>query len=153
MRVFVSLLGFAAVAFGQTLPDGAGKDATEKMCLPCHGLENVVKARLTKDRWAKEVDDMVARGATGTDDEIDQVISYLATNFGPGAATEIKTKINVNTAASASIAAALGLSTRDAAAIVSYRNANGRFKDLQDLAKVPGIDAKKVESAKDRIEF
>jgi competence protein ComEA len=143
------LLGFAAVASGQTLPDGAGKAVTEKMCMPCHGLENVAKARLTKDRWAKEVDDMVARGATGTDEEIDQVINYLAANFGPGAPT----KVNVNTAAPASLAAALGLSTSDAAAIVSYRNANGRFKDMKDLAKVPGIDVKKIESSKDRIEF
>jgi competence protein ComEA len=147
MKLFV-LLGFAAVVFGQTLPDGPGKTVTEKMCMPCHGLDNVVKARLTKDRWAKEVDDMVARGATGTDEEIDQVINYLATNFGPGAP-----KINVNTAAPASLAVALGLSTSDAAAIVSYRNANGRFKDLKDLAKIPGIDVKKIESAKDRIEF
>jgi competence ComEA-like helix-hairpin-helix protein len=146
MKVFV-LLGFAAVASGQTLPDGAGKAVTEKMCMPCHGLENVVKARLTKDRWAKEVDDMVARGATGTDDEIEQVINYLAANFGP------PTKVNVNTAATASLAAALGLPAGDAAAIVSYRNANGKFKDLKDLAKVPGIDAKKIEGAKDRIEF
>jgi competence protein ComEA len=146
MKVFI-LLGFAAVAFGQTLPDGPGKAVTEKMCMPCHGLENVVKARLTKDRWAKEVDDMVARGATGTDDEIEQVINYLAANFGP------PTKINVNTAEAGSLVAALGLPTSDAAAIVSYRNANGRFKDSKDLAKVPGIDAKKIESAKDRIEF
>ncbi len=143
------LLGFAAAAFGQTLPDGPGKAVTEKMCAPCHGLENVVKARLTKEGWSKEVDDMVARGATGTDDEIEQVINYLAANFGLGAPT----KINVNTAAPASLAAALGLPTSDAAAIVSYRTANGRFKDLKDLAKVPGIDVKKIESAKDRIEF
>ncbi len=82
--------------------------------------------------------------------EIDRVINYLATNFGPGAAT----KINVNTAGNAGLAAALGLSASGAAeGIVSYRSANGRFKELKDLAKVPGIDAKKIESAKDRIEF
>ena len=146
MKIFV-LVGFAAAAFGQTLPDGPGKAVTEKMCMPCHGLENVVKARLTKDRWAKEVDDMVARGATGTDDEIEQVINYLAANFGPSM------KVNVNTAEAASLADGLGLPASEAAAIVSYRKANGRFKDLRDLAKVPGIDAKKIESAKDRIEF
>jgi hypothetical protein len=74
------------LAFGQTLPDGHGKTVTEKMCTPCHGLENVIKVRLTKDRWAKIVDDMVARGATGTDDEIEQVINYLTAKFGPAAA-------------------------------------------------------------------
>ena len=140
------LMSLAAVAAAQTLPDGPGKAVTEKMCLPCHGLENVVKNRLTKDRWAKEVDDMVARGATGSDEEIEQVINYLAANFGAA-------KINVNTAVAADIASGLGISSSDAAAVVSFRAANGKFKNMDDLGKVPGIDTKKIASAKDRIVF
>jgi competence protein ComEA len=140
------LMSLAAVAAAQTLPDGPGKAVTEKMCLPCHGLENVVKNRLTKDRWAKEVDDMVAHGATGSDEEIEQVINYLAANFGAA-------KINVNTAVAADIASGLGISSSDAAAVVSFRAANGKFKNMDDLGKVPGIDTKKIASAKDRIVF
>jgi hypothetical protein len=44
----ILLLSPAIAASPQTLPEGPGKDATEKMCKPCHGLENVVKARMTK---------------------------------------------------------------------------------------------------------
>ena len=143
------MAGLTLTAAAQTLPDGPGKAVFEKMCTPCHGLENVVRVRMTKDRWGSVVDDMISRGATGIDDEIDLVISYLTTNFGPAAAK----KVNVNKASAADLAAGLGISAADADAIVRYRADKGNFKELQDVAKVPGIDAKKIESAKDRIEF
>jgi competence protein ComEA len=101
---------------------------------------------MTKDRWGSVVDDMVSRGATGTDDEIDQVIAYLATNFS-------RKKVNVNKASATDIAAALEISPADAAAIVAYRTDKGNFKEIQDITKVPGIDTKKIEAAKDRLEF
>ncbi|MDE3198319.1 MAG: helix-hairpin-helix domain-containing protein [Acidobacteriota bacterium] len=129
----------------QTLPEGPGKAVVEKMCTPCHGLENVVRARMTKERWGSVVDDMISRGAQGSDDEIDQVIGYLAANFG--------TKTNVNTATATDLASSLGISASDADAIVAYRAAKGKFQGLQDVLKVPGIDGKKIESEKDRLAF
>jgi competence ComEA-like helix-hairpin-helix protein len=92
---------------------------------------------------------MVSRGAVGSDDEIDQAIAYLTANFGPTAPK----KVNVNKAAAADLASGLGISAADADAIVHYRADKGNFRELQDLTKVPGIDAKKIESAKDRLEF
>ena len=92
------------------------------------------------------MDDMVSRGASGTDDEIDQVITYLSTNFS-------RKRVNVNKASAANIAAALKIVPADAAAIVAYRTDKGNFKELQDVTKVPGIDTKKIEAAKDRLEF
>src|SRR6266699_873505 len=91
--------GFAALAFvqslpSQTLPEGPGKTTVERMCKGCHGMENIVRARRTKDKWAEIVDDMVARGAKGTDSEADEVIDYLSTHFGPDAVL----KVNVNKA-------------------------------------------------------
>jgi competence protein ComEA len=145
---FALLSSIAAAA--QTLPDGPGKATVQKMCTPCHGIENVVRARMTKERWGSVVDDMVSRGAQGTDDEIDQVINYLAANFSRSAAVK---KVNVNLANAADIAAALGISAADAGAIVTYRVEKGNFKELKDVTKVPGIDTKKIEAAKDRIEF
>ena len=67
-----------------TLPDGEGKVLTERMCLTCHGLEEITHVRYPETRWATVVDDMVARGAQGTDAEIEVVIRYLSTHFGPG---------------------------------------------------------------------
>jgi competence protein ComEA len=147
----MKVLPFAlvAVAFAQTLPEGPGKVVVERMCKGCHGLENVVRSRRTRDRWTEIVDDMVARGAKGTDSEADEVIEYLSTHFGAVA----EAKVNVNKAAAADLNSALGISTADADAIVHYRADHGRFKSIQDLMKVPGIDAKKIESSRDRVEF
>ena len=145
IRILV-FLGLAATAAAQTLPDGPGKDTTQKMCTPCHSLSNVLKARMTKEHWAAMVDDMVARGAEGTDDEIEQVINYLAANFAPK-------KVNVNKANAPDLVSALGITASDAAAIVSYRTSKGSFKDLQEVIKVPGVDAKKIAASKDSIEF
>jgi len=103
---------------------------------------------MTKERWGGIVDDMVSRGASGTDDEIDQVINYLAANFSKSTA-----KVNINRANAAELTAALDISSADAAAIVSYRTDKGSFKELKDVTKVPGIDTKKIEAAKDRLEF
>jgi len=104
---------------------------------------------MSKDRWGNIVDDMVSRGATGTDEDIDQVINYLAANFGKSDAK----KVNINKASAAELTEALDISAADAAAIVSYRTDKGSFKELKDVTKVPGIDTKKIEAAKDRLEF
>lgn len=148
---FLLLLGAAGLAMGQTLPDGPGKDVTQRMCKGCHGIENVVRARRTKDKWTEVVDDMVSRGAKGTEDEVDLVIEYLSARFGPASAAVAK--INVNKASAADLAAGLALSTSDAEAIVRYRTEKGAYKSIQDVIKVPGIDVKKVEAAKDRIDY
>jgi competence protein ComEA len=145
----VLFLCCAAAAAAQTLPDGPGKALTERMCTPCHSLDSVVRVHTNKERWANIVDDMVQRGASGSDSEIDQLVAYLAESFPPPAAK----KVNVNKASAAELAAALSVSDADAAAIVSYRTDKGSFKNLEDLTKVPGIDAKKIAAAKDRLEF
>ena len=146
LRFLSVILLLGPGAFAQTnLPDGPGKAAFQKVCTGCHALESVMRSRNSRERWGEVVDDMVSRGAHGTDEEIDKVIDYLATNFSK--------RINVNKAASAEIAKALGLSGRDADAIVSYRVEHGAFKELGDLKKVPGLDAKKVDDWKDRVEF
>jgi competence protein ComEA len=144
-----ALFSLAAVGSAQSLPEGPGKAVTERMCKPCHGLENVVREKRTKDRWAEIVDDMVSRGAQGTDAEIDQVIDYLVANFGANAAR----MVNVNKAEASELSTTLGLSAADSDAIVHYRAEKGAFKSIQDLMKVPGIDVKKIESVQNRIAF
>jgi competence protein ComEA len=139
----------AAAGFAQSLPDGPAKPIVERMCVGCHGLENVIRSKRTKDKWGEVVDDMVGRGATGTDAEINQVIDYLAANFGPNTTV----KVNVNKAGAAALASGLGISAGDADAIVRYRADKGNFKNIQDVLKAPGIDAKKVEAAQNRMEF
>ncbi len=83
---WIPFLLLAAAATAQKekdvkLPDGPGKELVERVCGDCHGLENVVRARMTKERWGVIVDDMVSRGATATDAEVEQIVDYLAANF------------------------------------------------------------------------
>jgi alcohol dehydrogenase (cytochrome c) len=76
-------LNLALTAHGQSgLPDGAGKAVVERMCTACHGLNVVTGQRMTRQGWADQVDDMVSRGAVGTDADIKQVVEYLSRNFG-----------------------------------------------------------------------
>ncbi len=69
------------------------------------------------------------------------------------AAPATSTKVNVNTAAAAEIAAGLGLPQSQAQAIVDYRAKNGNFKNLAGLKQVPDIDTAKIDADKDKIEF
>ena len=66
------------------LTQGPGRAVTERMCTSCHGVEQFTGMRMTKQRWAQTVDDMVARGAQGSDADINQVVQYLTDNFGAG---------------------------------------------------------------------
>jgi competence protein ComEA len=87
---------------------------------------------------------MASRGATATEPEFDAVVSYLVKFFGT---------VNVNKADSKEIQEAAGFSPEQADGIVSYRGRNGDFKSLQDLQKVPGLDATMLEEKRDRIAF
>ena len=139
------------------LPEGEAKPLVIRMCSKCHGLESVVRKRMTAERWEDVVDDMVSRGAKGTDDEVDQVIDYLVENFGTDQAHSdvgaAASKVHINQAGAKDLAAALEISSEDADAIVRYREKNGNFKDWDQVRKVPGIDLKKLEEHKDRVEF
>ena len=126
------------------LPDGKGKSTVEKVCFKCHGPENVLKKRHTKAQWDKILDTMSENGAKATDAEFEEVLNYLARYFA---------QINVNKASAAEIQDIVDLSADDAAAIAKYREANGEFKSLEDVGKVPGLDAKKIADRKDRILF
>ncbi len=138
----------AAPILGQTaptLPEGKGKAQFTRVCGQCHGVAVVIRTVNSADGWAAVVDDMVSRGAQGTQDDFDLVTKYLATNFGP--------KTNINKASEKELSTALGLSSGDAQAIVHYRETTGAFKDWADLEKVPNIDLKKLASEKNLIDF
>lgn len=57
--------------------------------------------------------------------------------------------VNVNTASAEEISKALlGIGLAKAQAIVTYREANGAFKEVADLTKVKGIGEKTLEKNK-----
>jgi competence protein ComEA len=123
----------------------ANKAKAEMICTACHGLELAEGQTLTKRDWVEVVNNMVAKGAEGSKDDLEMVINYLATTSGPD--------IKVNTATAKELEAMLDISDKDAAAIVSYRQEKGNFKSFDDLTKVPGVPRNKLDGLKDKIKF
>ena len=132
---------------GEGLPDGPGKDVTVKACGTCHEGRRAASVRLTRDGWAAVIQDMQKRGARVSDEEFPVVLDYLATHF----LGEAPQPLNLNTASQIDLEAAGGLLRSEAAAVIRYREQNGRFKTLDDLKKVPGLDFKKIENRRDAV--
>lgn len=58
------------------------KILVSRVCAKCHGMTTVTDKRLSRDQWIDEVDDMVARGAEATENEVAAIVDYLARNYG-----------------------------------------------------------------------
>jgi competence protein ComEA len=145
--VLVLLLsGFAS---GDALPEGSGKAATVRICGKCHSPERAASLHQTRGAWEETVIKMVKLGAQGSDEEFEAVIGYLSKNFG----RETPGPININTADAVDLEAGLLLLRSQAIAVIQYRDANGPFKSLDDLRKVPGLDFQKIETKKTRLVF
>jgi len=156
--IAASVAGAQSSPAAPPLPEGKGKADFARICGQCHGTQIATKVRMDQDGWSAVVDDMIARGAEGTQDEFDLVVRYLTAHFGPDNPTgdskpSPASKINLNKATEKELTSMLGLAAADAQAIVHYRETAGAFTDWQDLQKVPHLDMKKLTEQKDRIEF
>ena len=146
MIAFGLCFGFTLQAqTSEELPQGKGKAQFIQICSQCHGLEMATNQKNTADGWSAVVDDMVSRGAQGTDDDFELVVAYLGAHFGP--------QVDINKADEKELSTKLGISSADAEAIVHYRGSSGDIKDWNDLEKVPRIDIKKLATEKNRIIF
>lgn len=148
-RLVLSLTLLAGAASAQQLPDGPGKAETEKLCSNCHELARSISLRQDRAGWSATIDKMIAMGATASDAEIGLVTDYLATHFGG----EDLPRIHINKARAIELESGLNLKRSESAAIVEYRTQHGPFKSLEDLKKVPGLDAAKIDAKKDRLSF
>ena len=145
-------LGAASMlSFGQQahpypeLPDGPGKDTLIRVCGDCHSPDNVIANGQDRTGWESEITKMAGFGAQGNDEDFTAILDYLVKNF-PGT-------VNVNKATAAQLASGLGFTTAEAAAVVDYRKQNGDFKSIDDLKKVPELDAKQLDAKKARFAF
>ena len=138
----------AGMAWGQ-FPDLPGKDTAIKACSNCHEPERAASLHQTKDGWDATMSAMASRGMTLSDADYATVLDYLSKAF-PADAVK---PLNINTASGIDMESTLGLLRSQAALIVAYREKHGNFKSLDDLKKVPGVDAVKIEAKKDRVEF
>ena len=72
-------------AFAAYLPPGEGQALVAKGCIGCHDLGGVVRLRAAAPKWEALVLDMGARGAPIELDDVDPMVKYLSTVFGPKA--------------------------------------------------------------------
>ena len=121
-----------------------GHELTEKICTECHEVEVITALRRTPRDWNNMVTTMAQRGANATDDQFATIKKYLTRYYG---------LVAVNSASAEEFSSVLGLSAKDAEAIVEYRKANGKFADAATLAKVPGIDTTKLDAQPDALVF
>ena len=107
-----------------------------QMCFKCHDATRILAMRRTRMEWEDTINKMIERGATGSGKEFETVFEYLLGNYG---------KIYINDADADEIVKILGLTRKDADAIVAYRTTNGAFADADAVRKVPGIDLKALD--------
>jgi len=126
-------------------PAGDGRDLFMNTCGECHEAAIVTDMRQSQEQWKSVVASMVDRGAAISADGQKAIVEYLTAHFGKD--------LNLNTAPAATIQRFLRLSKEEASAVVSYRKSNGDFKSWEDVAKIPGVDVKKIEGKKDALKF
>jgi competence protein ComEA len=148
--IFAASFVFSVRARAVELPEGQGKELILRACTGCHKPGEIAVYRFTKAEYQTIVYRMGDRGAQATKAELDIIVDYLFQNFPK---VEDPTKINVNKATAQEIAAGLGLTDAEAAAVVKYRERHGDFRAWGDLLIIYGVDGKKIAAAKDRISF
>lgn len=147
-RIAAIALLIVPAAFAQ-LPEGPGKAETEKVCSNCHELARSVSLRQDRSGWEATVNKMAGLGATASDADLQRIIDYLTAHYAP----EEIPRIKINSARAIELESGLSLRRSEAAAVIAYRDKHGPFKSIEDLKKVPGIDAAKIEAKKDRLTF
>jgi competence protein ComEA len=124
-------------------PDlGREGQSLRAVCAKCHTLQIVMDTPMSYDAWRDTVQTMVDHGASGTDEQFEDVMDYLHRTM---------TTINVNTADAGELEIVLSVPQTAAQAIVARRSRQ-KFRDLPDLKSVPGVDASIVDS-KSRLIF
>jgi competence protein ComEA len=80
--------GQAGPSSGQTdehpkLPPGEGRDVMIRVCGQCHSPDSAADQDLDAKGWKGLVDDMAAKGADATDEQLQQIVAYLSKAFPP----------------------------------------------------------------------
>jgi len=143
----VALALLTADARAQSLPEGPGRELFQTICSECHEPAKVIGQHKTRSEWQSKVTEMLQEDPDVTQQEREIIVNYLAASFPQ------LSKVNVNKASAKDLENALGLSAKLAEGIVRYREQNGAFHTAEDLKKVDGLEAAKVDSWKDRLEF
>jgi len=121
-----------------------GEALVARMCNECHDARTVIARRRTRTEWEHSINEMIQEGATGSAKDFENVWAYLVQTRG---------RVLVNDAKADEIADVLGVSPKDAANIVEFRQKSGPFADIEALKKVPGVDVKVIDTQAEAIVF
>ena len=119
--------------------------AVADVCTQCHAASQFLTTPRSDGRWEQVFEEMSNNGATGTDDQLNRVVSYFQKNL---------TVINVNTSPPDELGPTLQVGDTVVAAIVA-RRAQKKFTDIDDLSSVTGVDRSVLEklNAKNCLQF
>jgi competence protein ComEA len=138
-----AMFGVTLFAATSPAPDMARETKSlNAVCAHCHTLQIVTDTPRSFEEWHDTVQAMVDRGASGTDEQFDDVMDYLHRTM---------TTINVNTADAGELEIVLNVPKTVAEAVVA-RRATQKFTGVADLKSISGIDAAVVD-AKARLIF
>ena len=140
----LAAVSIAALGAQQDAAKDPGLETFTAVCSKCHTPERILATRRTRTQWEEVLDKMTKIGAQITDENYDTLMDYLLRRYG---------KININRGDAKEIALVANVSAADADAIVKYRSDHGNFADFDAVAKVPGIDVKKLEENREAISF
>jgi mono/diheme cytochrome c family protein len=65
------------------LPAGQGRELMIHVCSPCHSPDSAADQDLDAAGWKSLVDEMAGKGADATDEQLDEIVHYLAAAFPP----------------------------------------------------------------------
>jgi DNA uptake protein ComE-like DNA-binding protein len=116
--------------------------AVQQVCTACHDTSRIMHSH-TWPEWTDLLDRMSGFGAKGSDEQWDSIARSLLRTL---------TLVNVNQAGVDELGPVLNVSDDVAAAIVDQRSKTP-FKSADELAKIPGIDPKRLEEVKPRLKF
>ncbi len=119
--------------------------AVAAVCTVCHAASQFLSTPRSDDRWEQVFAEMSGYGATGTDEQLNRVVSYFQKNL---------TVINVNTSPAEDLGPTLQVSDAVVAEIVA-RRAQRHFSGIDELGSIPGVDHAILEklSAKNCLQF
>jgi len=118
-------------------------ESLQAVCGKCHDLQIVLNTPRSLDDWRDTMQKMVDRGASGTDDQYDDILDYLHRTM---------TTIDINSADADELATVLDV-PGSAAKLIIARRAGRKFVDLNDLKSIPGVDAAIVDAKARLIHF
>ena len=126
-------------------PELPGRDVAVRICLDCHASSDITNRRESRFKWAVIVDQMIGEGAKINDKDFETLTVYLSVAFGR--------KVKINEASAKVIAETFDIAADAAERIVARRTERGPFKTWQEIAAIPGIDAKRVEEQQANLDF